>query len=53
MLKELIATLWDTILYGDLRGHLRVLLYVILGEVRPNSVMIVKITPDVSAAEVE
>ena len=37
MLKELIATVWDMILYGDLRGHLRALWDVISGRVGPET----------------
>jgi len=42
MLKELIATLWDTVLCGDLRGHLQAWWSVISG----------RVTPESSAAEV-
>jgi hypothetical protein len=31
MIRELLATLWDTVMYGDLRGHLRSFLQVVSG----------------------
>lgn len=42
MLKELWNVLWDAVLHGDLRGHLRAWWRVYIGEV----------TPDTSAGEV-
>jgi len=37
MIRELIATLWDTMQHGDLRGHLRHWWWVYVGQVTPDT----------------
>lgn len=37
MIGELVATLWDALRYGDLKGHLRAWWAVVQGEVGPDT----------------
>jgi hypothetical protein len=37
MIRELLAVLWDAVLHGDLRGHLRAWRQVAGGEVGPDT----------------